>query len=197
MYFTKIFFVVPKLHKHFHPSSVVPPCKAAVKVLNNLSTQHALNTLFLASFVNRFYCWNIEVVYEVSRSPWLMCPWNTMKSVPACVKMILTDLRHVQQLPTEACGMLEMNLCRCSYLIHYHWKLTRFSFYPDVLLLIGWSRTDWNLINLPNGFDCCGIPIECSESILERPKNKNKKSLEQIWTITYELWRLFSSILLR
>lgn len=95
MYFTKIFFVVPKSHKHFHPSSVVPLCKAAVKGLNNLSTQHALKTLFLASFVNRFYCWNIEVVYEVSRSPWRMCPWNTMKSVPACVKMILTDLRHV------------------------------------------------------------------------------------------------------
>lgn len=95
MYFTKIFFVIPKSHKHFHPSSVVPLCKAAVKGLNNLSTQHALKTLLLASFVNRFYCWNIEVVYEVSRSPWQMCPWNTMKSVPACVKMILTDLRHV------------------------------------------------------------------------------------------------------
>lgn len=41
MYFTKIIFVVPKSHKYFHRSSVVPPCKAAVKVLNNLSTQHS------------------------------------------------------------------------------------------------------------------------------------------------------------
>lgn len=67
-----------------------------------------------------------------------------------------------------------MNLCRCYsvlYLIHFHWKLTRFSFNPAVLSLIGLSRTDWNLINLLNGFDCCGIPIVCSECILERQKN--------------------------
>lgn len=44
-----------------------------------------------------------------------------------------------------------MNLrhcCNVLYLIHFHWELTRFSFYPVVLSLIGWSRTDWNLINL-------------------------------------------------
>lgn len=92
-----------------------------------------------------------------------------------CACVCKDDSDWPQTCVTAANGsmrMLEMNLCRCSYLIHYHWKLTRFSFYPDVLLLIGWSRTDWNLINLPNGFDCCGIPIECSESILERPKKK-------------------------
>lgn len=84
-----------------------------------------------------------------------------------------------------------MNLCRCCnalYLILFHWELTRLSLYPVVLSLIGWSRTDWNLINLPNGFDCCGIPIVCSECVLER-----QNSLEQIWTIPYMLWRLFSS----
>lgn len=67
-----------------------------------------------------------------------------------------------------------MNLCRCCsilFLIHSHWKLTRFSIYPVVLSLIGLSRTDWNLINLLNGFDCCGIPIVCSECILERRKD--------------------------
>lgn len=93
-----------------------------------------------------------------------------------CACVCKDDSDWPQTCVTAANGsmrMLEMNLCRCSYLIHYHWKLTRFSFYPDVLLLIGWSRTDWNLINLPNGFDCCGIPIECSESILERPKKNH------------------------
>lgn len=67
-----------------------------------------------------------------------------------------------------------MNLCRCCnvlYLIHFHWKLTRFSLYPVVLSLIGLSGTDWNLINLLNGFDCCGIPIVCSECILQRQKD--------------------------
>lgn len=74
-----------------------------------------------------------------------------------------------------------MNLCHCCnvlYLIHFHWKLTRFSLYPVVLLLIGLSRTDWNLINLLNGFDCCGIPIVALSAF-----QKDKKSLEQIWTI--------------
>lgn len=74
----------------------------------------------------------------------------------------------------ESRRMFEMNLrCRCDalYLIHFHWKLTRFSLYPVVLSLIGLSRTDWNLINLLNGFDCCGMPIVCSECILERQKD--------------------------
>lgn len=67
-----------------------------------------------------------------------------------------------------------MNLSHCYnvlYLIHFYWKLTRFSLYPAVLSLIGLSRTDWNLINLLNGSDCCRILTVCSECILERQKN--------------------------
>lgn len=40
-------------------------------------------------------------------------------------------------------------------------------------MLIGLSRTDWNLISLLNGCDCCGIPIVCSECIVHFTKREN------------------------
>lgn len=146
-------------------------------IFKNLLNEQALRVRcpdFNSSILvfDRFYCWNIEAVDEACRSPWLMWPWSTMRSVLACVKMTGTDLRHVLaatgitwDIKNEPLPLLQSSVCHPLPLGAN--KILPLSCCP---FLIGWSRTDWNLINLPNGFDCCGIPIVCSVCILERQK---------------------------
>lgn len=109
--------------------------------------------------VYRFYCWNIGAVGEACWSPWLTCPWSTMKSVPASVKMTRTEPRCVEQLPVKTRRTLETDP-RCRFASRaLPLGANKTFLYTVVLSLIGWSRADWNLINLLGGCGHCGIPV--------------------------------------